>query len=106
MGSEGQWPRGQGSVGGEAGAVTTTTARQDSQGLLTPHDHLRPKVSLHSERWASALDQANQNRDYRQNQQNVDESTQGVGADHSQEPEDQQQHGDSPEHWHSFPEAV
>jgi hypothetical protein len=42
------------------------------------------------------LDQANQNRDYRQNQQNVDESTQGVGADH----------GDSPEHWHSFPEAV
>jgi hypothetical protein len=36
----------------------------------------------------------------------VDESTQGVGADHSQEPEDQQQHGDSPEHWHSFPEAV
>src|SRR5271168_4887141 len=58
-----------------------------------------------SERWSAALDQANQNRDYRQDQQNMNESTEGVGTNHSQEPEDQQQHCDSPEHWRPFPEA-
>jgi hypothetical protein len=41
-----------------------------------------------SEYWASALDEANQDRDHGQDEQNVNESTQGVRADHTQQPED------------------
>jgi hypothetical protein len=36
---------------------------------------------------ASALNQADQNRDHRQHKQDVDESTQCVGTDHTQQPE-------------------
>jgi hypothetical protein len=39
---------------------------------------------------AAALDQADQNGNYRQDKQNVNESTQRVRADHAQQPEDQE----------------
>lgn len=47
---------------------------------------------------ASTLDQPDENRDDSQNEQNVNESAQGVGTDHSQQPEDQQNYSNGPEH--------
>jgi hypothetical protein len=58
--------------------------------------------SSESDYGASALDQADQNRNHRQYEQNVNESSQRVRADHAQQPEDQEQNGYSPEHRHSF----
>jgi hypothetical protein len=52
---------------------------------------------------ASALDQADQNRNDSQDEQNVNESTQRVRADHAQEPKNQEHDGYSPQHRHSFP---
>jgi hypothetical protein len=43
-----------------------------------------------SEHRASALDEADQNRNHSQDEQNVNKSTQGVRANHAQQPEDQQ----------------
>ena len=43
----------------------------------------RAERSLNSEYWASALDQADQNCDHCQNQENMNESTQRVRADHT-----------------------
>jgi hypothetical protein len=39
--------------------------------------------------WASTLDNAHQYYDYGDYQQDMNKSTQGVGADHSQQPKDQ-----------------
>jgi dTDP-4-dehydrorhamnose 3,5-epimerase-like enzyme len=50
----------------------------------------------------SALDQADQNGNYRQNQENVNKSTQRVRANHTQQPQDQKQNGYCPEHKNSF----
>src|ERR1700676_504041 len=54
-----------------------------------------------SERRTSSLDKADQNRNHGQDEKNVNEPTKCVRADHAQHPEDQQQNGYSPEHWHS-----
>ncbi len=67
-----------------------------------PHFH----PPLKSERGTSTLDQADQNRNHGQDQQNVNESTKCVRADHAQQPEDQQQNSYSPEHWHSLQNVV
>jgi hypothetical protein len=63
-------------------------------------------MALDSEHWASALDDADQDRNHCHDEQNVNETTQGIRTDHAQQPEDQKQDGYSPEHWHSFPEAA
>jgi hypothetical protein len=52
---------------------------------------------------ASALDQADQNRNDCQDKQNVNESTQRVRADHAQQPQNQEHDGYNPQHRHSFP---
>jgi hypothetical protein len=36
--------------------------------------------------WASTLDDAHEYHDYRYDQQNVNQSAQGIGTDHSQQP--------------------
>src|SRR5712692_5782273 len=59
-----------------------------------------------SEHRATTLNEADQNRNHSQDEQNVDESTQGVRADHAQQPQDQQQDRYSPEHWLSFLESI
>jgi hypothetical protein len=48
------------------------------------------------------LDQADQYSNDGQDQQDVNEPTQRVRANHAQQPEDQKQNGYSPKHWHSF----
>jgi hypothetical protein len=58
-------------------------------------EHRRFTVSLHG---VSALNNPDQDRDHRQYQQNVNESTQGVRTHHSQQPQDQQDHCDRPKH--------
>jgi hypothetical protein len=63
-------------------------------------------IPYSSKRRASTLNEADQNCNHSQDEQNVNESTQCVRADHAQHPEDQQQNSYSPEHWHSFLESV
>jgi hypothetical protein len=58
--------------------------------------------AVKSDYWASALDQADQNCDHRQDEQEMNKSTQCVRTDHAQQPENQQQNGYSPEHRHSL----
>jgi hypothetical protein len=48
--------------------------------------------------WISPLDQAHEYRDHREDEQNVNESSQSVRTDHSQQPKDQEQGDDSPKH--------
>src|ERR1700675_3438668 len=57
--------------------------------------------SANSEYRASALDQADQDCNHCQNQQHMNEPTQRVRADHTQQPENQKQHRNRPEHSHS-----
>lgn len=45
-----------------------------------------------------ALDETDQNHDHRDYQQYVNKSAEGVGADHSQQPQDQEQGNDGPKH--------
>ena len=46
----------------------------------------------------STLDYANQNGNDRQHQQDVNEPSQRVRTDHSEQPQNQQDHSDGPEH--------
>lgn len=48
------------------------------------------------------LDDANQYGNHREHQKDVNEAAQGVGSDHSQELQDQQQDRDRPEHGYAF----
>jgi hypothetical protein len=71
------------------------------QGDCAPFDDVCAPALLDD--WASALDQADQNRNDCQDEQNVNESTQRVRADHAQQPKNQEHNGYSPQHRHSFP---
>jgi hypothetical protein len=62
--------------------------------------------AVRSDNWASALDQADQHSNHRQDEQDVNKASQRVRTDHAQQPEDQEQNSYRPEHRHSFPEAV
>lgn len=52
---------------------------------------------------AASLYDSDQNRNYGENQQDVDKSAQGVRADHSEQPQNQQQNCNCPEHLKSSP---
>jgi hypothetical protein len=70
--------------------------------LLEIKKQLDLSISRKSGDRVAPLDQADQDRDHCQEQQNVNESTQCVRADHAKQPENHQQNGYSPEHRHSF----
>jgi hypothetical protein len=56
--------------------------------VLTPFHGLRlESISQTLSYWASTLDDAHEYHDHCYDQQNVDQSAQGVGTDHSQQPE-------------------
>jgi hypothetical protein len=46
------------------------------------------------------LDDSNQNRDHGEYQQDVNKSAEGVGTDHSQQPQNQEQDRNRPEHFY------
>jgi hypothetical protein len=48
--------------------------------------------------YTSSADQANQNHDDSDNQQDVDEATNGIGSDQAEQPQDQQYDSDCIEH--------
>ena len=45
------------------------------------------------------LDDSNQNRDHGEYQQDVNKSAEGIGTDHSQQPQNQEQDRNRPEHF-------
>jgi hypothetical protein len=51
---------------------------------------------------AAPLDDADENGDHRQDQKDVDETSQRVGADHPEQPQYQQQNSNRPKHCCSF----
>src|SRR6185436_12165712 len=64
----------------------------------TPGVRVAPPPARGSLECSPALDQLHHRQDDGDDQQHVDEPTQGIGRDHAQQPEHQEDHEDRPQH--------
>jgi hypothetical protein len=62
------------------------------------HIQGEPARAASSNNWPAARNQLQEKYDERNHEQNVDESTQRVGTDDSQQPQNQKDHKDCPKH--------